>query len=73
MHPRMHTDAYTHTEQAGGLHHWLYGWTLYAHTGALVRQLRDGRSRIVVHLVVAKVKQPRVLMPSGMRDAYPGA
>ena len=55
MHPRMHTNAYTHTKQAGGLHDWLYRWTLYTHTGASVRQLRDGKSRIVVHLVVAKI------------------
>ena len=34
---------------------WLYKWTLYTHTGALVRQLWDGKSRIVVHLVVAKI------------------
>ena len=39
----------------GGRHDWLYRWTLYTHTGASVRQLRDGKSRIVVHLVVAKI------------------
>ena len=55
MHPRMHTNAYMHTEQAGGLQNWLYRWTLYTHTGASVRQLRDGKSRIVVQLVVAKI------------------
>ena len=55
MHPRTHTDAYMHTKQAGGRHNRLYRWTLYTHTGALVRQLWDGKSRIVVHLVVAKI------------------
>ena len=51
----MHTNVYTHTKQAGGRHNRLYKWTLYTHTGALARQLRDGKSRIVVHLVVAKI------------------
>lgn len=39
MHPEMHTNAYMHTEQAGGLQNWLYRWTLYSHTGALVRKI----------------------------------
>ena len=33
----------------------MYKWTLFNHTGALIRQLWDGKSRIVVHLVVAKI------------------
>ena len=45
--------AYPYVKARGNL--WLYKWTLYTHTGALVRQLWDGKSRIVVHLVVAKI------------------
>lgn len=45
--------AYPYVKAKGNL--WLYKWTLYTHTGALVRQLWDGKSRIVVHLVVAKI------------------
>ena len=50
--------AYPYVKARGNL--WLYKWTLYTHTGALVRQLWDGKSRIVVHLVVAKINSASV-------------
>lgn len=45
--------AYDYVRRRGNL--WLYKWTLYNHTGALVNELWDGSSRIDVHLVVAKI------------------
>lgn len=45
--------AYDYVRRRGNL--WLYKWTLFSHTGALIKELWDGRSRIVVHLVVAKI------------------
>lgn len=46
-------NAYPYVKARGKL--WLYKYTLYRQTGYIIWKLWDGKSRIDVHLVVAKI------------------